>query len=69
MFIIWQKQEQFNLFDVTGLYKLTFRLQSAMNQIQFFQSFRVPFTFFLISFLALTEINIARRKTVNDFAF
>ena len=46
MFIIWQKREQFNSFNVTGLYWLTFRFRTATSQISFFQVLLVLFTFF-----------------------
>ena len=49
MFIIWQKQEQFNPFNVTDLYYLTFRFRTAKNWISFFQILLVLFTFFLSS--------------------
>ena len=51
MFIIWQTQEQFNLFHVIGLYKLTFCLRTAMSRIWFFQSLLGLFTVFFSSAL------------------
>ena len=59
MFIIWQKQEQFNSFNVTGLYWLTFCLWAEFNSSKVYSS---SLLFFLISVLALTEINIVRSK-------
>ena len=54
MFIIWQKQEQFNLLNVTGNWLvLTDILLANVNSSKVY-----PSSFFLISFLALTEINI-----------
>ena len=46
MFIIWQKQEQFNSFNVTGLYQLTFCFRMTMSRISFFQILLGLFTFF-----------------------
>ena len=60
MFIIWQKQEQFNSFHVTVSNNRHFACEEQWAEFKnFFQSLLVIFTFFLISFLVLTdEINI-----------
>ena len=52
MFITWQKQEQVNSFNVANGDEPNLILLSLL----------VLFTFFLISYLALTEINIVRWK-------
>ena len=62
MFIIWRKQEQRNLFDVLNLFVLTDILLGNGNEPNFIlPKFARPlYFFFLITFVALTEINIVR---------
>ena len=50
------------VYVTTGLCQLTFCFRTATNRISFFQILLVLFTFFLISLLSLTEINIVRWK-------
>ena len=58
-FIIWRKQEQFNSFNVTGLYWhfASERPGAEFHSSKFCSS---SLLFFLVSFLSLTEINIVR---------
>ena len=76
MFIIWQRQEQFNSFNVTGLYQLAFCFWTATSRISFFQILLVLFTFFQFSsaffshqLFATDRNKYCWMKTVNDFAF
>ena len=58
MFIIWRKQEQFNSFQVTAIL-----VANGDEPNLILPKFARPLHFFfLISCLALTEINIFRRK-------
>ena len=59
--LLWQRQEQFNSFNVTGLYQLTFHKWwwAVFNSSKVCSS---SLLFFFISFLAHTEINIIRQK-------
>ena len=61
MFIIWQKQEQFNSFQVTGLY-CHFGCERRWAEFDSSKVCSSSSLFFLISCLALTEINIFGRK-------
>lgn len=49
---IWQKQEEFNSFNATDLYYMTFGLRTAMSRNIIFPKFARPLLFSLISFLA-----------------
>ena len=61
MFIIWQNQEQFNSFNLTGLYWTDILLANDDEPNLILPKFARPlYFFFSIRFLALTEINIVR---------
>ena len=62
MFIIWQKQEQFNLFNVSNWFVLAdILLMNGDEPNLILPKFaRTVYCFFLISFLALIEINTVR---------
>ena len=63
MFIIWRKQEQFNSFNVTGFVLTAILLANGDEPNLILPKFARPlYFFFLISFLALAEINIVRWK-------
>ena len=60
MFIIWQVQEQFNSCNITGCTKCHFAAKGDEPNLILSKFVRPLYVFFLISFLALTEINIVR---------
>ena len=59
MFIIWQKQEQCNSFNVTGLYEPSLILPK----------FASPLLFFSHQLFGTYKNKYRQMKTVNDFAF
>ena len=71
MFIIWQKQEQFNSFHVTGLYLLSFCFNTNGDETNLIlPKFSRPLYFFFSHQLFGTYRNkYFQMKTVNDFAF
>ena len=60
MFIIWQKQEQFTVIRLMQLVCTDWRFAWERRWAEFnsFEVYPSSFLFFLISFLALTEVNI-----------
>ena len=70
MFFIWQRQEQFNSFNVTGLYWLTFCLRTAGDEPNLIlPKFTLPLYFFSHQLFGTYRNKYFKLKTVNDFAF